>query len=88
MNEADKVMSVPNTYLGITANKLSCIATELEQKNAALTAEKIHMRKENAKLRELVRKWYPHMVRRVGKDALAQWGELDILRELGVEVDE
>ena len=43
---------------------------------------------ENAKLRELVRKWYPHMVRRVGKDALAQWGQLDVLRKLGIEVDE
>ena len=43
---------------------------------------------DNTKLRELVRKWYPHMVRRVGKDALAQWGELDVLRELGIEVKE
>lgn len=43
---------------------------------------------ENAKLRELVRKWYPHMARRVGKDALAQWGQLDVLRELGIEVSD
>lgn len=43
---------------------------------------------ENDKLRELVRKWYPHMVRRVGKDALAQWGQLDALSELGIEVEE
>ena len=55
-------------------NRLCAIISGLEQ--------------ENAKLRELVRKWYPHMVRRVGKDALAQWGELDVLRELGIEVKE
>lgn len=46
------------------------------------------LKEENAKLRELVRKWYPHMARRVGKDALAQWGQLDVLRELGIEVED
>ena len=48
----------------------------------------IELEAENAKLRELVRKWYPHMARRVGKDALAQWGQLDVLRELGIEVED
>ena len=43
---------------------------------------------ENARLRELVRKWYPHMARRVDKDALAQWGQLDVLRELGIGADD
>lgn len=41
---------------------------------------------ENAKLRELVRKWYPHMLKRVGRDALEQWGQLDVVKELGIEV--
>ena len=53
-----------------------------------LIDENDKLKLENAKLRELVRKWYPHMARRVGKDALAQWGQLDVLRELGIEVDE
>jgi hypothetical protein len=41
---------------------------------------------ENAKLRELVRKWYPHMLKRVGRDALKQWGQMDVVKELGIEV--
>ena len=43
---------------------------------------------ENAKLRSLVRKWYPHALRRVGRDALEQWGQMDIARDLGIEVEE
>lgn len=42
---------------------------------------------ENAKLRELVRKWYPHMLKRVGRDALEQWGQMDVVKEPGIEVD-
>jgi hypothetical protein len=41
---------------------------------------------ENEKLRELVRKWYPHMLKRVGRDALKQWGQMDVVKELGIEV--
>lgn len=41
---------------------------------------------ENAKLRSLMRKWYPHMLKRVGRDALKQWGQLDVVKELGIEV--
>ena len=77
-------------------------ASELEDENAklreaeerdadvmeALNISLEESQDENAKLRELVRKWYPHMARRVGKDALAQWGQLDVLRELGIEVTE
>ena len=43
---------------------------------------------ENAKLRIIVCNWYPHMVKRVGIDALTQWGYMDVLRELGIEVTE
>ena len=43
---------------------------------------------ENAKLRELVRKWYPHMARRVGKDALEQWGQMEVVKELGITGNE
>jgi hypothetical protein len=41
---------------------------------------------ENEKLRKLVRKWYPHMLKRVGRDALEQWGQMEVVRELGIEV--
>jgi hypothetical protein len=44
------------------------------------------LKAENAKLRELVRKWYPHMLKRVGRDALEQWGQMDVVKELGIEV--
>ena len=44
-------------------------------------------RAENDKLRELVRKWYPHMLKRVGRDALEQWGQMEVVRELGVEAE-
>ena len=43
---------------------------------------------ENAKLRELVRKWYPYALKRVGRDALEQWGQMEVVRELGIEVGE
>ena len=43
---------------------------------------------ENAKLRIIVCNWYPHMVKRVGIDALTQWGYMDVLRELGIEVEQ
>lgn len=42
---------------------------------------------ENAKMRKLLQQWYPHMVKRVSKDALSQWGDLQTLREVGIEVD-
>lgn len=44
------------------------------------------LKAENAKLRELVRQWYPHMLKRVGRDALKQWGQMDVVKELGIEV--
>lgn len=50
--------------------------------------ENAQLMEENAKLRELVRKWYPHMLKRVGRDALEQWGQMDVVREFGIEVDE
>ena len=40
------MITAPNKYLGITANTLSCIAAELEQKNATLTAENVHLQRE------------------------------------------
>lgn len=45
------------------------------------------MESENAKLRKLVKEWYPHMKKRVGIDALWQWGCMDIIRELEIEVE-
>lgn len=57
--------------------------SDLERCNADLD----RLEAENAKLRELVRKWYPHMLKRVGRDALEQWGQMDVVRELVVEVD-
>lgn len=42
---------------------------------------------ENAKMRKLLQQWYPHMVKRVSKDALGQWGDLQTLREVGIEVE-
>ena len=43
---------------------------------------------ENAKLRIIVCSWYPHMVKRVGIDAMTQWGYMDVLRKLGIEVSD
>ena len=40
------MFTVPSMYLGLSANKLSRIATELEQKNTALTAMNVHLQKE------------------------------------------
>ena len=53
-------------------------ADQMEDKEKRAVAE-------NAKLRELVRKWYPHMLKRVGRDALEQWGQMDVVKELGIE---
>lgn len=57
--------------------------SDLERCNADLD----RLETENAKLRALVRQWYPHMLKRVGRDALEQWGQMEVVRELGVEVD-
>jgi hypothetical protein len=40
------MITAPNKYLGISADKLPYIATELEQKNATLTAENVLLQKE------------------------------------------
>lgn len=40
------MITAPNKYLGISADKLPYIATELEQKNATLTAENVRLQKE------------------------------------------
>ena len=48
----------------------------------------VRLEDENAKLRIIVRQWYPHMLKRVGRDALEQWGQMDVVKELGIEVDE
>lgn len=48
----------------------------------------VKLEDKNAKLRIIVCNWYPHMVKRVGIDALNQWGYMDVLRELGIEVSE
>lgn len=42
-------------------------------------------RAENKMLRELVVDWYPHMVKRVGLDALTQWGHLEAMRQCGID---
>ena len=47
----------------------------------------IEVKAQNDKLRELVRRWYPHMVKRVSWDALSQWGDLQVMREVGIEVE-
>ena len=41
---------------------------------------------ENEKLREIVEDWYPHMLKRVGPTALAQWGHIKTMVELGVDI--
>lgn len=48
----------------------------------------VELEDENAKLRIIVCRWYPHMVKRVGIDAMTQWGYMDVLRKLGIEVTE
>ena len=48
----------------------------------------VELEDENAKLRIIVCNWYPHMVKRVGIDALTQWGYMDVLRELEIEVEQ
>ena len=48
----------------------------------------VELEDESAKLRIIVCNWYPHMVKRVGIDALTQWGYMDVLRELGIEVEQ
>lgn len=53
-----------------------------------MEAKEKHAVEENAKLRKLIGRWYPHMRRRVGDDALRQWGHMDIMRELGIEVED
>lgn len=68
-----------------TPNDVLYSAT-MEQMTDELIDENFKLESENAKLRIIVRNWYPHMVKRVGIDALTQWGYMDVLRELGIEV--
>ena len=47
---------------------------------------KIHeLEAENEKLRRLIEDWYPHMLKRVGPTALAQWGHIETMVELGMD---
>ena len=59
---------------------------KLREQGARLFDKTLELGTENEKLRELVRKWYPHMLKRVGRDALKQWGQMDVVKELGIEV--
>lgn len=61
---------------------VKCLAEERDKVNALIDA----VEDENKQLRRLVMEWYPHMEKRVGIDALWQWGYIDIIRELGIEV--
>lgn len=48
---------------------------------------KIHeLEAENARLREIVEDWYPHMLKRVGPTALFQWGYIKTMVELGMDI--
>ena len=58
------------------------------QSREELAKRIVALEDENAKLRIIVCSWYPHMVKRVGIDALTQWGYMDVLRERGIEVTE
>ena len=58
----------------------------LRQQLANATESMGRVEERCAKLRELVRQWYPHMLKRVGRDALKQWGQMDVIKELGIEV--
>jgi regulator of replication initiation timing len=66
------------------ANLKSLLREALEKK----FSNEDKLQSENAKLRWLVGQWYPHALRRVGRDALEQWGQMDIVRDLGIEVKE
>ena len=44
------------------------------------------LKDENEKLREIVEDWYPHMLKRVGPTALAQWGYIKTMVELGMDI--
>ena len=44
------------------------------------------LKAENKKLREIVEDWYPHMLKRVGPDALFQWGYIKTMVELGMDI--
>ena len=44
------------------------------------------LKAENEKLRRLIEDWYPHMLKRVGPTALAQWGHIKTMVELGVDI--
>jgi hypothetical protein len=79
------MITAPNKYLGISADKLPYIATELEQKNATLTAE-------NAKLRKMVEEMHP-FAKAYMSDAMIfgcvddkSFGWEMCMRELGIEV--
>ena len=44
------------------------------------------LKAENEKLRKIVEDWYPHMLKRVGPDALFQWGYIKTMVELGMDI--
>ena len=58
------------------------------QSREELAKRIVSLEDENVKLRIIVCNWYPHMVKRVGIDALTQWGYMDVLRKLGIEVSD
>lgn len=83
----EQLLSVPDLNSIIAEN--AKLRSELESVGtAAYLYGRGDLQAENARLRELVRQWYPHMLKRVGRDALEQWGQMDVVRELGIEVDE
>lgn len=59
-------------YIGLTHNGIK------------LRDASMKLQVDNDKMRELIRGWYPHMLNRVGKDALTQWGHMDVLKDIGV----
>lgn len=69
------------------ASELEAENAKLREQSARLFDKTLELGTENEKLRELVRKWYPHMLKRVGRDALEQWGQMEVVKELGIEVD-
>lgn len=80
----------------LTKDQYGSITVRIKSECVVLTREEtrrieerfIGISGENAKLRSLVRQWYPHMLKRVGRDALEQWGQMDVVKELGIEVTE
>lgn len=68
-------------YLGLTANRLARIASDLDAENARLRAMQDTWAENDAKLRELVRELYEDQC-----DECDRWRYRDRLRELGIGV--